>query len=208
MYVGFSFGVKRPYYGMMHNRAPPKRWQVHWRAILQHSSGLATEKELKYSYVAHNGNAAKWHFLPYITCGQVIPILKLKVLEDRIIKTFPNSLNHMAYSGALYTSVQDGTRALHDIVHDKRGDNRVAGRDIDNSVQITVRACGADGSTQQWHDLNDAVSAWQTVAWHSSYPWSTTQASRRWGQSTVLLYDHSGNSFVGSLERALRAGAG
>ena len=26
--------------------------------------------------------------------------------------------------------------------------------------------------------------------------------------ATVLMYDHSGNSFVGSLERAFRAGAG
>ena len=113
---------------------------------------MATETELKCSYTAHNGNAAKCakrHFLPYITFGQVIPILKLNALEDRIIKKFPNSLNRMAYPRALHTSVQDGTRALHDIVHDKKCDNRVAGRDIDDSVQITVWACGADGSTQQ-----------------------------------------------------------
>ena len=60
--------------------------------------------------MAHNGGGAKWHFLPYITCGQVIPILKLKTLEDRIIKKFPNSLNRMAFSRALvlYRSVQDG----------------------------------------------------------------------------------------------------
>ena len=97
--------------------------------------------------MAHNGGAAKWHFLPYITFGQVIPILKLKALEDRIIKKFPNSLNRIAYPKRLYTSVQDGTRALH--VHDQKGDNRVAGQDIDDSVQITVFACGADGSKQQ-----------------------------------------------------------
>ena len=109
---------------------------------------MATEKELKYSYVAHNGNAAKWHFLPYITCGQVISIPKLQALENRIIKKSPNSLNCMTYPRATCTSVQDGTRALH--VHDKRSDSRVAGkRDIDHSVQIAVWACGADGSTQQ-----------------------------------------------------------
>jgi hypothetical protein len=28
------------------------------------------------------------------------------------------------------------------------------------------------------------------------------------GKSTVLMYDHSGNNFVGSLERAFKAGAG
>ena len=97
--------------------------------------------------MAHNGGAAKWHFLPYITCGQVIPILKLKALEDRIIKRYPNSLNRMAFPRALYRSVQDGKRTLH--VHDKKGDNRVAGRDIDDSVQITVFACNANVSKHQ-----------------------------------------------------------
>ena len=116
-----KFRVKRPYYGLVHARAPHKRWQEHWRAILQHGSALATEKELKYSCMDHNVNAAKWHFLPYITCGQVIPILKLKALEDRIIKKFPNSLNRIAYPRALYTSVHDGTRAWH--VHAKKRDN-------------------------------------------------------------------------------------
>ena len=47
VYVGFSFGVKRHYYGMVHNREPHQRWQEHWRAILKHGSGMATEKELK-----------------------------------------------------------------------------------------------------------------------------------------------------------------
>ena len=131
---------------MVHNRAPQQRWQEHWRAILKHGSGLATEKELKSSYMAHNGNAAKWHFLPYVTCGQVIPILKLKALEDRIIKKFPNSLNRMAFPRPLYRSVQDGTRSLH--IHDKKGDNRVTGRGIDDSVRIAVFACSADDSRQ------------------------------------------------------------
>ena len=79
---GFRFGVNRPYYGRVHNRAPHKRRQEHLRAILQHGSGLATEKELKCSYMAHNGDAAKWHFLPYITCAQATPMLKLKAYQD------------------------------------------------------------------------------------------------------------------------------
>ena len=100
--------TKRPYYGLVHNREPQQRWQEHWRAILQHGSGMATEREQSYSYMAHRGGAARWHFLPYITCGQVIPILKLKALEDRIIKKFPNSSNRMAFPRALYGFVQDG----------------------------------------------------------------------------------------------------
>ena len=69
VYVGFSFGVKRPYYGMVHNREPHQRWQKHWRAILQHGSGMATEKGLSYSHMSQNGSAARWHFVPYISCG-------------------------------------------------------------------------------------------------------------------------------------------
>ena len=80
--------------------------------------------------MAYNGNAAKWHFLTYITCGHVIPIPKLKALEGRVVKKFPDSLNRIAYPRATYTSVQDGTRVLH--VHDRRSDNRVAWRDIDH----------------------------------------------------------------------------
>ena len=78
------------------------------------------------------------------------------------------------------------------------------------TVQMAGFACNADGSKPQWQDLNAATSAWPTIAWYSSNPWSTTQASRRWGQLIVLmaLYDRSGNCFVGSLERALRAGVG
>ena len=102
VHVGFSFRTKRPYYGLVHNRKPQERWQEHWRAILQHGSGMATEREQKYSYMSHNGAAAKWYFLPYITCGQVIPILRLKTLEGRIINQYPNSLNRMAFPRALY----------------------------------------------------------------------------------------------------------
>ena len=83
----------------------------------------------------------------YNTCGQVIPILKLKTLEDRIIKQYPNSLNRMTFPSALYKSVQDGKRSLH--VHGGRRDNRIAGRGIDTSVQITGFACNADGSKPQ-----------------------------------------------------------
>ena len=147
VYCGFSFTSKRPYYGMVHNRAPHQRWQEHWRAILQHGSGMAIEKEQKYMFMSQHGGAAKWHFLPYITCGQVIPVLKLKTLESRIIGMYPNSLNRMKFPRALHSSVQVGKRSLH--VHDRGRDNRIAGRGNDTSVQMTVYACNADGSSKQ-----------------------------------------------------------
>ena len=147
VYVGFSFKSKRPYYGLVHNRAPHGRWQEHWRAILQHGSGMAIAKEQNYSSMSHNGGAATWHCLPYITRGQVIPIQKLKNLEARIIKLYPNSLNRIGFPKALYKSVQDGKISLH--VHDGSRDNRITGRGADTSVQITVFACNDDGSSMQ-----------------------------------------------------------
>ena len=59
VYVGFSFRTKRPFYGLVHNRKPQQRWQERGRAILQHGSGMSTEREQTYSYMAHNGGAAK-----------------------------------------------------------------------------------------------------------------------------------------------------
>ena len=85
--------------------------------------------------------------LHYLWTGLVIPIQKLKVLEDRIIRLYPNSLNRMGFPTPLYKSVQDGKITLH--VHDGSRDNRIAGRDNDTSVQMTVFACNADGSSKQ-----------------------------------------------------------
>ena len=72
-----------------HERTPHdrERWQEHWRAVLQHTSGLASEIERKYEYMARHGGAASWLFLPYISCGQVIriPRHRLHSLELKII---------------------------------------------------------------------------------------------------------------------------
>ena len=66
IYIGFNLQVKRAYYGMVHERPPHKRWQEHWRAVLQHVAGIASETERKYEYMARHGGAASWPFLPYI----------------------------------------------------------------------------------------------------------------------------------------------
>ena len=63
--------------------------------------------------MAQYGNAARWHFLSYISCGQVITVLKLMALEVRVIKQFLNSLNRMTFPRATRTSVQDGMRVLY-----------------------------------------------------------------------------------------------
>ena len=63
VYIGFNLQVKRAYYGMVHERSPHERWQEHWRAVMQHSAGIASETEKKYTYMASHGGAASWLFL-------------------------------------------------------------------------------------------------------------------------------------------------
>ena len=110
IYIGLNLQVKRAYYGMVHERTPHERWQEHWRAVLQHSAGLASEIERKYEYMARHGGAASWAdswlFLSYISCGQVIPRHRLHSLELKIIGLNPNSLNRMRHSGSPYNSVE------------------------------------------------------------------------------------------------------
>ena len=111
VYIGFNLQVKRAYYGMVHERAPDERWQEHWRAVMQHSAGFASETKRNFECMARHGGAASWLFLPYISCGQVIPRHRLHSLELKIIRLYPNSLNRMRYSGSPYKAVPVGGQA-------------------------------------------------------------------------------------------------
>ena len=115
---------------------------------------MATEKELKYSFTAHHGGAAKWHFLPYISCGQVIAVQKLKALVHAVIVQYPNSLNRLSHSRSLAKSVADDQREAHlhgeAHLHDQNtGDRDVGNRGNDDSVHIKVWGAGADDSSLQ-----------------------------------------------------------
>ena len=105
IYIGFNLQVKRAYYGMVHERTPHERRQEHWRAVLQHTAGLASGTERKFEYMACHGGAASWLFLPYISYGQVIPHHRLQSLAQKIIGLYPNSLNRMRHSGSPYKAV-------------------------------------------------------------------------------------------------------
>ena len=77
IYVGFSFRSKRPYYGLAEARAPHERWVEHWRAIRQHQTGLAVNREEKYAHMAANGGISQWFFLPYVSCGSSYPMYRV-----------------------------------------------------------------------------------------------------------------------------------
>ena len=63
--------------------------------------------------MARHGGDALWlfKFLPYISCGQVIPRHRLHGLEQKIVGLYPNSLNRMRHSGSPYKAVPIGGQA-------------------------------------------------------------------------------------------------
>ena len=73
----------------------------------------------------------------------------------------------------------------------------------DCRVEMRVQVADADGAVLSVTDLNEAIALYTAVSWHSSYPWTTTQSTRRFGGSMVILYDGEGNSFVGLLKAAV-----
>ena len=73
-------------------------------------------------------------------------------------------------------------------------------------VEMRVQVADADGAVLSVTDLNEAIALYTAVSWHSSYPWTTTQSTRRFGGSIVsivILYDGEGNSFIGLLKAAV-----
>ena len=66
-----------------------------------------------------------------------------------------------------------------------------------------MQAADADGAVLSTTDLNEAIALYTAVCWHSSYPWTITQSTRRFGGSIVVLYDGEGSSFVGLLKAAV-----
>ena len=68
---------------------------------------------------------------------------------------------------------------------------------------MRVQVADADGAVLSVTDLNEAIALYTAVSWHSSYPWTTTQSTRRFGGSMAILYDGEGNSCVRLLKAAL-----
>ena len=106
IYVGFSFRSKRPYYGLVEARSPHERWVEHWRAIRQHPTGLAVNREETCAYMAVNGGISQWFFLPYLSCGTQIELSRLQQLEQSVIRRSPNALNKCRHPACTQRVVQ------------------------------------------------------------------------------------------------------
>ena len=74
---------------------------------------------------------------------------------------------------------------------------------ISGWIQHVMNSLVISTGLQVTNLINYAMKTCLTGAWHSSYPWSTTQSARRWGDSMVVLLDRAGHSFPGKLRAAL-----
>jgi hypothetical protein len=202
IYVGFSFRTMRSYYGLVESRAPHERWVEHWRAIRQHQTGLTSNREEKYAYMAANGGINEWFFLPYVSCGKQIELNRLQLLEQSIIRRFPNALNKCRHPAALHRVLQSSVNLDKHAKDVARQANRTGYSDSRVDTEVTY-VNSIEAGLEVTHLLNYAMNTCLTIAWHSSYPWSTTQSARRWGDSVVVLLDKAGHSFTGKLRAAL-----
>ena len=131
---------------------------------MQHSANLASEVEVKYTFMARHGGAASWLFLPYISCGQVIPRHRLHSLEQKIIGLYPNSLNRMRHSGSLYKAVPTGGQAPVCVSEAADVQVRRKTKPGNYRVEMRVQAADADGAVQPTADLNHAIALYTTVS--------------------------------------------
>ena len=154
-----------------------------------------TTREEKYAYMASNGGIRQWFCLPYISCGRQIELSKLQHLEQSVIQRFPPALNQcrhrdcprrVARSDAYVDKVAQvvARKAAWQGMYDSRVDTAVS-YDIVNRADATV--------PEVTHLINTAMNKCLTIAWHSSYPWSTTHSERRWGDSMVVVLDEAEN---------------
>ena len=159
-------------------------------------------REEKYAYMAANGGISQWFFLPSVSCGTQIELNRLQQLEQSVIRRFPNALNKCRHPASTHRVLQTSV----DLDKHAKDTARKADRKgyDDSRVDTAVTFVNSpEAGLQVTHLINYAMNTCLTIAWHSSYPWSTTQSARRWGDSMVVLLDRAGRSFTGKLRAAL-----
>ena len=139
-----------------------------------------------------------------VSCGKQIELNRLQQLEQSVIRRFPNALNKCRHPASTHS-----LRVLQSSVdldkHAKDTARKADRKGYDDSRVDTAVTYVNSLSTglQVTHLINYAMNTCLTIAWHSSYPWSSTQSARRWGGSMVVLLDRAGHSFTGKLRAAL-----
>jgi hypothetical protein len=93
IYVGLNLRSSRKYFGLVEDRNPLLRFKEHWAAIDDHHRGTEANFDWKYNYMARQGGAAAWIFLPLISLPVVIPKHRLRTLEKLLIARNPTSVN-------------------------------------------------------------------------------------------------------------------
>ena len=68
---------------------------------------------------------------------------------------------------------------------------------------MRVQMADANGAALLGVNLNEVISMYTAVSWHSTFPWATTQTTRPFRSSMVILYNGDGHSFVGLFKAAM-----
>lgn len=128
--------------------------------------------------LAANGGINQWFFLPYISCGTQIELSKLQHLEQSVIRRFPAALNqcrHRACPRRVTRSDATVDKMIQAVARKATGQGKYDSR-VDTAVSYVNRANAT--VPEVTHLINTAMNTCLTIAWHSSYPWSTTQSEQ------------------------------
>ena len=128
--------------------------------------------------MANNGGVSKWYFLPWVSCGEVIPWAKLRALEELKIGDHPNCLNRIRHPHAMARAPTGGCYD-HGKPFSKPKKCSSGGVSVITAVQYII-----GGDVQQTVAyLTEAFAVSDTVAWHSSYPWTVLGLPPVWYKS-------------------------
>ena len=129
-----------------------------------------------------------------------VELAKLPHFEQSAICGFRNALNKCRHPTCAlqewYNCLRVWTRLHWPIPGRIRNrvnyyDSRV---DTTDSYDIVNRADATGPKVTRL--ISTAMNACLTIAWHSAYPWLTTQSERQWGDSMVVPAGHSWESFL------------
>ena len=207
VYIGFSFCTSRPYIGMVQDRDPWLRFTEHWIKIADHQAGISDPREAKYSYMASQGGADRWHFLPLVVSSMVLSRRDLHRLERHVWSRYPTRLNGMRPRGS-----RSRIKVLPDnIPTSRRMHTGMAAAGTvaksDHLPPVIASVFGHElgsGEVSPEPSLEQTLRSYPGATWHTSAPHAMLMAERVLGASVVIVKQHDGGYFVGRLRAALK----
>ena len=198
IYVGLNLRSSRKYFGLVEDRNPLLRFKEHWAAIDDHHRGTEATTDWKYNYMARQGGAAAWIFLPLISLPVVIPHHRLRTLEKLLIARNPTSVN--CENRRRFANTLPRKQAGRRVSRPWSEQETYTPRSVATIIPQVWSSHPGDAGPIPSCDLLEAIgSGASMISVHTSYPWSLTGVRRRWGQSTVTAVSDLGATFAGTL---------